>query len=95
MRPGQLLHARGAEVADGAQEILLEPAQEERPVAALEADLVIVDDHGVHHALSPARGCLGRRRYTVLGTSTLGGLRGIGLRTRAWSGFFFGMSPLV
>jgi hypothetical protein len=30
---------------------------------------------------------LGRRRYTVFGTSTLGGLAGIGLRTLAWIGF--------
>src|SRR2546428_11223476 len=38
---------------------------------------------------SPADGfgCLGRRRYMVFGTSTLGGLRGMGLRTWACSGF--------
>jgi hypothetical protein len=41
-----------------------------------------------HHPSSGGRACLGRRRYTVFGTSTLGGFLGMGLRTRAWTGLF-------
>src|SRR2546426_1112878 len=41
----QLDHANGSEVAHRAREILLEPSEEERAVAALEADLVVVDDY--------------------------------------------------
>jgi hypothetical protein len=60
----------------------VELAEEERPVAPLEADLVIVNDDGRRHrSVSVERGCLGRRRYTVLGISTFGGFAGIGLRT--------------
>ena len=69
----------------------MELAEEERPVAPLEADLVVVDDGGRrgprHHSLPAARRCLGRRRYTVFGISTFGGLAGIGLRIFAWIGF--------
>jgi hypothetical protein len=42
---------------------------------------------GGHHSSSVVFGCFGRRRYTVFGTSILGGFRGIGFRTRAWRGF--------
>ena len=91
--PGPLDDGDGAEIAHRPRDVLLESPQEERAIAALEADLVIVDDDagvqlGVGHA-SPADGfgCLGRRRYMVFGTSTLGGLRGMGLRTWACSGF--------
>ncbi len=34
-------------------------------------------------------GCFGLRRYSVFGTSTLGGFRGIGFLTLACTGFFF------
>src|SRR6185295_17655309 len=40
--------------------------------------------------------CLGRRRYTVGGTSTLGGFRGIGFRGRAgWRARFLGTGGSV
>src|SRR4029453_10485987 len=85
--PGKLMHGSWAEIAHRPREILLEVAEKERPVAALEADLVVVDDDAgpetvlAHASGSGARGCLGRRREGVFGTSPLGGLRGMGLRT--------------
>ena len=85
---GKLLEMRGTQVLHGAPDVVLEQAEEERPVAALQADLVVVDDRagagrGQGQSPSAGRTCLGRRRYTVFGTSTFGGLRGIGLRMRA------------
>jgi hypothetical protein len=44
-----------------------------------------------HWSRSAGRGCLGRRRYTVFGTSTFGGLAGIGLRTFLWVGVWVGL----
>jgi hypothetical protein len=43
---GELLNADGPEVAGGPLQIPEQMAEEERPVAALEADLVIVNDQG-------------------------------------------------
>ncbi len=37
------------------------------------------------------RGCLGRRRYTVFGTSTFGGLAGMGFRTFLCTGLGTGL----
>ncbi len=80
--PGQLDQAHRSQVRDGPQDVLLEVTQEHRAVAPLEADLVVVDDRGGRgHCSSMGRGCLGRRRYTVFGTSTFGGLAGMGFRT--------------
>jgi hypothetical protein len=80
--PGELDQVHRPQIRDRAQQVLVELAEEERPVAPLEADLVIVDDHGRRHrSVSAGRRCLGRRRYPVLGISTFGGLAGIGLRT--------------
>src|SRR4029453_6978446 len=88
---GQLLQTHRAQVADRPQHVLLKVSEEERPVPALEAVLVVVQDRrrggAAHGSLSAARGCLGRRRYIVFGTSTFGGLAGVGLRTFVWIGF--------
>jgi len=86
---GELDDADGAEVADSAEQILLEVPEKERTIPAFETDLVIVDDGAEagrlarHQSASSGRACFGRRRYTVFGTSTFGGFLGIGLRTRA------------
>jgi len=87
--PGKLDDAHGPQVADGAEQILLEVPEKERTISAFETDLVIVDDGAEagraarHQSLSSGRACFGRRRYTVFGTSTFGGFLGMGLRTRA------------
>src|SRR5262249_21383827 len=86
---GQLDDAHRPEVADRAQQVLVQVAQEERTVPTLQTDLVIVDDRAeargstAHASVSVGRTCFGRRRYTVFGTSTLGGLRGMGFLTLA------------
>jgi hypothetical protein len=59
----------------------------------LQADLVVMDEEAGseprrHSAASGGLGCFGRRRYSVFGTSTLGGFRGIGFLTLACTGFF-------
>jgi len=65
---GELNEPRGSEVADGASDVLLQVAEEERPIAALQADLVIVDDGAGarrdrrHHSPSVGAVCFGRRR---------------------------------
>src|SRR6266446_10028859 len=99
--PGELHEAHRTEVADRAQQVFLQVPEEEGPVAPLEADLVVVEERGGralipggrarHHSASAGRRCLGRRRYTVRGTSTLGGLAGIGLRTFIWMGIWMGI----
>jgi hypothetical protein len=66
--PGELLHAHRREIGERAEQALLEAPEEERAIASLEADLVVVDHHHArprrlrHHSASVARGCLGRRR---------------------------------
>jgi hypothetical protein len=61
--PGQLHQAHRPQVADRSQDVSVEVAEEERAIATLEADLVVVDDRGGRgHWRSTARGCLGRRR---------------------------------
>ena len=65
---GELNEPRGAEVADGAPDVLLKVAEEERSIAALQADLMVVDDGAGarrdrrHHSPSAGRVCFGRRR---------------------------------
>ena len=74
----QLLHARGTEVAEGAREVLLQPAEEDRPVAALEADLVVVDDdHRRARRRFERHRRLGRAR--MLGPAPVDGLRHLDL----------------
>ena len=43
---GQLPEGDGTEVVGGGPEVAGEMAEKERPVAALEAQLVVMDDHG-------------------------------------------------
>ena len=64
---GELDHAHRPQIGGGAEKVLLEIPEEERPVAALQADLVVVDDgaeppRGAHDSVSDGRTCLGRRR---------------------------------
>src|SRR5262249_61369635 len=90
--PRKLVHAHRSQVPYRARDVLLEPTQKEGTVAALEADLVVVNDDarpaGDHVSDSGRLGGLGGRRYTVFGTSVLGGVRGMGLRAPAGRGFF-------
>jgi hypothetical protein len=57
-------------------------------VAGFQADLVVMDEEAGsesrrHSSASGGLGCFERRRYSVIGTSTLGGFRGIGFLTLA------------